>query len=249
MLIYFKKVGGQMEYEIKIDAFEGPLDLLLHLIKESKVDIWDIDVVEIATQYLDYIKKMESLNLDIASEYLVMASELIEMKSRMLLPREQEEEDIEEEDPREVLIKRLIEYQQYKDITERFRELSKERQDFYTKLPESLKEYEEDGVVMNSDLSLDDLMKAFEKFLKRKEEEKPLETTVTRKEISVEDRRKSIRNILHTKKKVDFFELFDVVTKEYIVVTFLAILEMARKNELFIRQENNFDAITVEELQ
>jgi len=168
ILIYFKKVGGQMEYEIKIDAFEGPLDLLLHLIKESKVDIWDIDVVEIATQYLDYIKKMESLNLDVASEYLVMASELIEMKSRLLLPRVQEEENAEEEDPREVLIKRLIEYQQYKDITERLKELSKERQGFYTKLPESLKEYEEDGVVINSDLGLDDLMRAFEKFLKRK---------------------------------------------------------------------------------
>ena len=235
-----------MEYEIKIDAFEGPLDLLLHLIKESKVDIWDIDVVEIATQYLDYIKKMESLNLDVASEYLVMASELIEMKSRLLLPRVQEEENAEEEDPREVLIKRLIEYQH---ITERLKELSKERQGFYTKLPESLKEYEEDGVVINSDLGLDDLMRAFEKFLKRKEEEKPLETTVTKKEISVEDRRKSIRNILHNKKKVDFFELFEIVTKEYIVVTFLAILEMARKNELFIRQENNFDSITVEELQ
>ncbi len=235
-----------MEYEVKIDAFEGPLDLLLHLIKESKVNIWEIEIVDITTQYLDYIKKMESLNLNIASEYLVMASELIEMKSKLLLPRCQEKEEEEEEDPRETLIQRLIEYQQYKDITEKFKELSEVRQEVYTKIPESLKEYQEEGITMNSDVTLDDLMKAFEKFLKRKEEEKPLSTTVTKKEISVEERRKGIRHILSTKKRVDFFELFDVVTKEYIVVTFLAVLEMARKNELIIRQENNFDQIIVE---
>lgn len=235
-----------MEYEVKIDAFEGPLDLLLHLIKESKVDIWDIQIVDITNQYLDYIHKMESLNLNIASEYLVMASELIEMKSKLLLPRTEIEENEEEVDPREALIQRLIEYQQYKDITSKFRELSEERQEFYTKMPESLKEFQEDGVVLNSNVTLDDLMKAFEKFLERKEEEKPIATTVTKKELSVEDRRKSIKNILKERKKVDFFELFEEVTKEYIVVTFLAILEMARKRELTIYQENNFDKITVE---
>lgn len=237
-----------MDYEVKIDAFEGPLDLLLHLIKESKVNIWDIEIVDITTQYLDYIKRMESLNLNIASEYLIMASELIEMKSKLLLPRHQEIEE-EEEDPREALIQRLIEYQQYKDVTEKFKELSEVRKEVYTKIPDSLKEYQEDGVVMNSDVSLDDLVSAFEKFLKRKEKEKPLSTTITKKEISVEERRKSIQKILHTKKKVDFFELFDVITKEYIVVTFLAILEMARKSELYIRQENNFGKITVEEVK
>ena len=95
-----------MEYEVRIDAFEGPLDLLLHLIKESKVDIWDIKIVDITDQYLNYIKSMESLNLNIASEYLVMASELMEMKSRMLLPRNKEEVEEEEIDPREQLINR-----------------------------------------------------------------------------------------------------------------------------------------------
>lgn len=235
-----------MEYEVKIDAFEGPLDLLLHLIKESKVDILDIQIVDIANQYLNYIQKMESLNLNIASEYLIMASELIEMKSRLLLPRQTTEDEQEEEDPREVLIKRLIEYQQYKDITGRFKELSEIRQEFYTKIPESLKEYQEEGICIKSDVTIDDLMSAFEKFLKRKEAEKPLSTTVTKKEISVEERRKSIKNILHEKKKVDFFELFEVVTKEYVVVTFLAVLEMAKKCELLIRQENNFDQIIVE---
>lgn len=235
-----------MEYEVKIDAFEGPLDLLLHLIKESKVDIWDIKIVDITNQYLNYIRAMENLNLNIASEYLVMASELIEMKSKLLLPREKLEEEVEEEDPREVLIKRLIEYQKYKDMTKNFKELELLRQEFYTKAPDSLKEYAEEGTVITNDVTLDDLMNAFQKFLERKKKDAPLSTTVTKREITVEERRYSIRSILKRKGKVDFFELFEEVTKEYIVVTFLAILEMARKNELTIYQENDFDKITVE---
>ena len=236
----------KMEYEVKIDAFEGPLDLLLHLIKESKVDIWDIKIVDITEQYLNYIKSMERLNLNIASEYLVMASELMEMKSKLLLPRTKLEEEEEEEDPREKLIQKLIEYQRYKEMTKNFKELEENRHEFYTKPPESLKEYAPEGTISNTDLSLDDLMKAFQKFLDRKKQEKPLTTTVTKREITVEERRTAIRDILKRKKKVDFFELFDVLTKEYIVVTFLAVLEMARKQELTIYQENNFDNIICE---
>ena len=145
--------------------FEGPLDLLLHLLKESKVDIWDIKIVDITDQYLNYIKSMESLNLSIASEYLVMASELMEMKSKMLLPRFQEETEEEEVDPREQLIQKLIEYQKYKDMTKSFKELEEVRHEVYTKTPESLKEYVEEGTVIASDVTLDDLMKAFQKFL------------------------------------------------------------------------------------
>ena len=235
-----------MDYKVKIDAFEGPLDLLLHLVKESKVDIWDIKIVDITDQYLDYIKSMQDLNLDVASEYLVMASELIEMKSKMLLPREQNDEEIEEEDPREVLIQRLVEYQRYKDMTKNFKEMESLRQEFYTKAPENLKEYVEENTVISNDVTLDDLMLAFEKFLERKQAEKPLSTTVTKKEITVEERRKSIHNILKEKKKANFFELFEVINKPYVVVTFLAILEMAKKKELVIYQENDFDNIIVE---
>ena len=235
-----------MEYEVKIDAFEGPLDLLLHLIKESKVDIWEIKIVDITNQYLNYIQAMENLNLNIASEYLVMASELVEMKSKMLLPRLVTEEETEEEDPREKLIQRLVEYQKYKDMTKSFKELESIRHEFFTKAPESLKEYANNDTIISNDVTLDDLMNAFQKFLERKKASQPLSTTVTKKEITVEERRKSIRNILKEKKKVDFFDLFEVVTKEYVVVTFLAILEMARKSELIIYQENDFDKITVE---
>lgn len=234
-----------MNYEVTLDQFSGPLDLLLHLIKESKVDILDIKIEEIATQYLNFIHHMEELNLNIASEYLVMASELIEMKSRLLLPRNKEEVE-EEEDPKELLVRRLLEYEQYKKMTESFKTLEAIRQEIYTKTPESLKEYVTEDTTISIDVTLDDMMAAFQKFLERKEASKPLSTKVTKKEITVEERRTSIRHILREKKKIEFTELFDVFTKEYIVVTFLAILEMARKGELAIKQERSFDKIICE---
>lgn len=239
-----------MEYKVKINEFEGPLDLLLHLIKESKVEIWDVKIEEIVEQYLDYINAMKEMNLDIASSYLVMASELIELKSKLLLPNQKKEETEEEEiDPREALINRLVEYQKYKELTKEFKELETKRKDIHTKIPESLKEFQEEGTVVNSDVSLDDLMEAFQKLLQRKELDKPLKTNVTTREISIEERRTSIKSILNIKKKVDFFELFEEATREYIVVTFLTILEMAKKKELVIKQENNFDNIICEVIE
>ena len=236
-----------MTYEVLLDEFEGPLDLLLHLIKESKVDIWDISIEDVTKQYLDYIHKMEELNLNIASEYLVMASELIEIKSKMLLPRIKDEDDEEEElDPREALVKKLIEYEQYKRVTEDFKKLEQIRSEIYTKTPESLKDYVDENTQVVVDVTLDDMLEAFQKFLERKKFSEPLQTSVTKREISVEERTASIRGILSKRKKVDFTELFDVFTKEYIVVTFLAILEMAKKQELRITQEKTFSSIQVE---
>ena len=236
-----------MNIEIKIDEFEGPLDLLLHLIKESKMDILNLQIEVITDQYLDYIHKMEEMNLDIASSYLVMAAELIEMKSRLLLPRKQDEAVEEEEDPKEQLVNRLIEYQRYKDLTKAFKELEDERHQFFTKSPENIQEYlPEIEVISNTDVTLNDLLEAFQKFLERQKQNEPLATKVTKREMSVEERRVSIRRMLKTKKKFNFLELFDVLTKEYVVVTFLAILEMARKNELIITQSSNFGEIMCE---
>ena len=236
-----------MEYALNIDSFQGPLDLLLHLIKESKMDIFDLKIEEITNQYLDYINKMEEMNLNIASSYLVMSAELLEIKSKMLLPQHNDDNEEIEEDPRESLVNRLIEYQRYKDLTSEFKNLEEERQMIYTKMPENIKEYlGEDQVINGGEVTLDDLLLAFQKFLERQKLKQPLNTKVTSKEISVEYRRKSIKKILKAKKRVNFTELFDVVTREYVVVTFLAILEMARAKELLIRQENNFDEIICE---
>lgn len=235
-----------MEYEVKLEEFEGPLDLLLHFVKESKVDILDIKIEDIANQYLAYIKQLEALNLNIASEYLVLASELIEIKSRLLLPVKQEDIADEEDDPKEVLINRLIEYQRYKDMTKNFKELEEIRQEIHTKSPEKITEYVDQETVITSDITLDDLVNAFGRFLKRQQGNLPIPTKVTNKEITVANRRIEINQVLKEKGRVNFFELFNILTREYIVVTFLAILEMAKEKELKIEQEDNFEAIFCE---
>jgi len=235
-----------MNIEFKINEFEGPLDLLLHLIKESKMDIMNIEIEEITNQYMNYLHEQEKMNLEIASEYLVLASELLEIKSKMLLPSFKNEEEEEEEDPREELVNRLLEYQAYKEITKVLQEKEELRKEIYTKSPENIKNYIDENKEINLDISLDDLVDAFKKFLDRKKESKPLKTKVTVNEISVSSRRHDIKRLLKDKKKVSFFELFPVVSKEYVVATFLAILEMAKNKELVITQNDTFDDIICE---
>ena len=236
-----------MDYKFKINEFEGPLDLLLHLIKESKMDIMDIEIVSLTDQYLSYINNMEKLNLNIASEYLTIASELIYLKSKILLPNNKEESDNEEFiEAKENLINRLLEYKQYKDITNTFKILEEQRGEFFTKSPSNLKEYKSNEIVLNENITLEDLVKAFQKFLERKEYNKPITTKITTKEISVSERRNYIKNILKERKKVEFFDLFEEFTKPYVVITFLSILEMAKSKELTIKQEKNFDKIYCE---
>lgn len=231
-----------MHYEVNINEFNGPLDLLLHLIKKSNIDIYDISLVDITNQYMEYIKSMEELNLDIASEYLVMAAELLEYKSRSLLPKKEEEIDEFEEDPKEELIKRLIDYKKYKEVTETFKELENVRSEIYTKVPSDISEYG-DGLKNNGELSVNDLLDAFKKFVSRKELEKPLHTTVTTKELSVTDRINNIKDIIKRKNEISFIELFDNFNKTYVVVTFLAILEMYKNKEISIIQDTNFENI------
>ena len=235
-----------MELDLKINEFEGPLDLLLHLIKENKMDIFDIKIEEITEQYLSYIKKQESMNLEVDSEYLVLASELIEIKSKLLLPHEKEVIDEEESDPREELMNRLLEYQAYKEITKTLKEKELIRQEIYTKAPSSLKEYVDSDTDIKMDVTLDDLVDAFQKFLERKKESKPLTTKVTENEITVSSRRSDIKMLLSKGKKVSFFKLFPVYTKEYVVATFLAVLEMVKNKEIIITQNDTFDDIVCE---
>ena len=243
-----KKDGSDtVNINFKINEFEGPLDLLLHLIKENKMDIMNIEIEKITEQYISYLNEQEKMNLEIASEYLVMASELIELKSKLLLPNPKVEETEEEQiDPREELVNRLLEYQAYKEITKVLKEKEELRKEIYTKSPENIKNYIEEDTKLSSDITLDDLVEAFKKYLERKKESKPLKTKVTTNEISVSSRRLEIKSILKKKPKVSFFELFPVLNKEYIVATFLAILEMAKNRELKITQDKNFDDIICE---
>ena len=234
-----------MDLEFKINDFEGPLDLLLHLIKEAKMDIMNIEIESITDQYLAFINKSEKMNLEVSSEYLVLASELLEIKSRMLLPREKIDEETEE-DPRTELVNRLLEYEVYKNITSTLHDRELLRREIYTKSPENIKNYIDESTEIHADVTLDDLINAFQRYYQRKKDNKPLKTKVTVNEISVSSRRHDIKNILKQKKRVSFFELFEVASKEYIVATFLAILEMAKNDELIIKQDKNFEEIICE---
>ena len=210
-----------MEYNFKINDFEGPLDLLLHLIKEQDMDIMNIEIVKL--------------------------TELMYIKSKSLLPNIKDEDEQEElTDLKENLINRLLEYEQYKKITQDFKNLEEQRHEFYTKSPSNLKEYIDPKPQLSEDIPLEDLLKAFQNYLKRQQIKKPITTKITTKEISVEERTISIKNILKKRKKVEFFDLFEDISKPYVVVTFLSILEMAKNNELKITQENNFDKIYCE---
>ena len=233
-----------MNYNVKIDKFEGPLDLLLHLIKQDNIDIYDISIERITKQYLDYINQMESLNINIGANYLIMAAELMEMKSNMLLPQKKVEEDDEEELTKEKLINKLLEYKKYKEVTRDFKLLEETRNKYYIKGPENIKIYIDEDTIQEA--SVDDLLLAFRKYLERKELEKPLITKVTNKEYSIKDRKNSIRNILLKKNKCEFSELFLEYNKPYIIVTFLSILELAKEKEIIINQTNNFDNIYIE---
>jgi len=237
-----------MEYKFKINEFEGPLDLLLHLIKQSEMDIMDIEIVKLTDQYLDYINTMEKLNLNVASEYLVLASNLMYLKSKALLPKQEVEEEVEDGffETKEELEQRLLEYKRYKEVTNAFKTLEESRGDIYTKTPSNLREYKGDNITLSDDVSLNDLVEAFKRYLERKEISKPINTKVTTREISIKERRNSIRNILKERKRVEFFDLFEDFSKPYVVVTFLSVLEMAKEKELIIKQENNFEKIYCE---
>lgn len=238
-----------MTYNFYVKDFEGPLDVLLHLVKESKMDIYEINIHTIINQYLEFIHNLEEKNIDIASEYLVMSSELIHLKSKLLINRQDEDQENDEDfqiTSEEDLRNKLLEYEKYKQITKEFHELEEKRLEVYTKLPESLKQYMQETSLKKGEFDTKDLFNAYKLFIERQKLAKPLNTKITKKELSVEDKIKDIRNILITRKKVNFIELFTEVSKEYIVITFLSILEMSKNNEIVLTQTDNFSPIMIE---
>ena len=240
-----------MSYEVVLDEFQGPLDLLLHLIKEKEMDLESLEVSVITDQYLAYIDQMDPDQLETMSEYLVMAAQFIEMKSKLLLPNEKVElEDDYQEDPREQLIRRLIEYKKYKDVLDEFRDCYEHRQTLHTKAPALMDDYIVDTTEMiPQDLEVYDLIRAMQKMFQRKALMAPLESKIARVEISIEDRSDQIRQYfrLHKNQRVDFEELFDEPSRTFFVVTFLSILVLVNTNELVIEQEGNFEKIYLKE--
>lgn len=244
-----------MPYQVKIDAFEGPLDLLLHLINRLEIDIYDIPVAQITEQYLIYIKNMSELKLDVASEFLVMAATLLAIKSRMLLPKHEEVFDEEnadisyEEDPRDELVERLIEYRKYKEAAQDLKSMEEERGLMYTKAPSDLSDFakEKQPERTEIDVSLYDMLAALQKLMRRKKLQRPMATKITRQEISIEKRMTEImEELIKVKVRKNFKDLFPFPEKEHIVVTFLAILELIKRKEIDVEQLENFGEIFVE---
>jgi len=241
-----------MEYNVKVDVFEGPLDLLLHLINKLEIDIYDIPMTEITEQYMLYIHTMQDLQLDVASEYLVMAATLLAIKSKMLLPKHEDDllddEQIGEyeEDPRDELVERLLEYRRYKEAANELKEKEQDRSLFFTKPPSDLSEYAEEMKSERLDLNVTiyDMLGAFHKLLRRKRLQKPLNTKIARQEISIESRMEEILDELRRlNRRVHFFQLFPHHNRSHIIVTFLAILELMKRNDIVVEQEKNFDNI------
>lgn len=232
---------------LHINDFEGPLDLLLHLVKTAKMDIYEIDTAYIIDTYLEFINSLDKEDLDNASEYLVMASELIHLKSRLLLnidtPTEEDEEYTinSEED----LKNKLIEYEKYKNVTTALKELEENRSEYFTKIPEAIGEYmdRENNNYDRQDPTI--LSNILQELQKRMQYQKPLNTKITHREISVEDRTNYIRDYLKKRTNVNFWDLFSDYNKDMVVATFLAILNMCKNGEIFLLQENNFDDILI----
>lgn len=235
---------------LQLEDFEGPFDLLLHLVRVSKMDIYTINIKDIIDQYIAFIKSVPREDLDSSSEYLVLSSELIHLKSKMLVNKTEEEENNDDEfslKSEEDLRDKLIEYERYKNMCETFRSLEENRADYYTKIPENLQEFvEDDEKIINSDVTLDDLLAAFQEMQKRVNFQKPLTTKIMKKEYSVKERIREIRSLLKAKKKVEFSELFDILTKENVVVTFLSLLDMSKNKEILLKQSKAFSKIVIE---
>lgn len=238
---------------VKIPVFEGPLDLLLHLIEKNKINIYDIPIVEITNQYLSYMEQMEENNLDIASEFLLMAATLIEMKSRMLLPKEEKEE---EQDPREELVRRLLEYKIYKYAASELELMRKDaKQVFYHdgQLPKEVLSYEEkvEPEEVIGDLTLKKLQEIFRSVMKRqKDRMDPIRSRfgkIEKEEIRVEEKITFIRRQLLGLKNINFKTLLEMqATKVEIVVTFLAVLEMMKMGIVEVRQEGIHEDIWID---
>ena len=190
---------------------------------------------------------MEQMNLNIASEYLVMAAELLEIKSSSILPKKDDIEDDYEEDQKTTLINKLLEYEKYNNLTNEFKQMDLARHEVYTKEANSLTEFKEENTTNDFGVDLNDLLEAFSNFMKQQEISKPLNTKITNKEYHVGKRCQEIKKLLKVRKKIEFKDLFEEFSKEIVVVTFLAILSMTRTQEIIIEQESNFRNIIIKE--
>jgi segregation and condensation protein A len=233
-----------MGYEIKLDIFEGPLDLLLFLIKKNEIDIYNIPIALITEQYLEYLDMMRSLNLDLAGEYLVLAATLLHIKSKMLLPVEEDDHDEDEPDPRTELVRQLLEYQIYKEAASQLDTRPLLDRDVFTRgvMAEALSD--QDDQEMAIELSVFDLVDAFYKIVSTMEKGELLE--IDMEKMSLAERMNEIMDNLAEKRNLTFMELLgEHANRRMLIYTFLAILELMRQRMIRIYQASSFGVIRV----
>lgn len=244
-----------MELTVKLEAFEGPLDLLLHLLEKNKVNIYDIPIVEITNQYLEYIREMQRQDLNVMSEFLVMAATLIAIKSKMLLPKDENAEG-EEEDPRAELVQQLLEYKMYKCMSYELkdRQVDAERVLFKTPtIPPEVLAYEEpvDLEQLMSDLTLKKLNSIFQSVMRRQENKIDRVRAgfgkIEKEEVSLPEKMEYLEAYAAEHQRFSFRKLLDgQSSKMEVIVTFLAVLELMKMGKISITQENLFDDIEIE---
>lgn len=234
-------------YEVRLEVFEGPLDLLLHLIKQNEIDIYDIPIAQIADQYLQHLYLMEQLDLDVAGEFLVMAATLMEIKSKMLLPPDPTaQQDEEPADPRAELVQRLLEYQRYKEVAEKLRDWETERQRLFVRGAGEYTEGYELPVVL-ADVRADDLLDALRRLLADVGEGAQQVTSIARRRVTVRLRMREVwRKVCARPEGLLFQQLFEGDRSvEEIVMTFLALLELLRLGKVGVRQQGLFAEIHI----
>ena len=247
-----------MELSYKLETFEGPLDLLLHLIEKNKVNIYDIPIATITDQYLEYVRNMEEESLDVVSEFLVMAATLLDIKARMLLPKEVNEEG-EEEDPRAELVARLLEYKTYKYMSLELKDMELDAEKIFYKdptVPKEVKEYEQpvDLDKLLDGVTLAKLQQIFQSVMRRQQDKiDPVRSTfgtIKKEPVSLEDKIASVMDYARKHRKFSFRDMLSrQKDKTEIVVTFLALLELMKIGKIHLTQENLFDDMMIETLE
>lgn len=235
----------QPGYTIKLPVFEGPLDLLLHLIREHKLDIYDIPIARVTEQYLHYLSLMESLDLDIAGEFFVMAATLLEIKSKLLLPIPQSDDEEEGLDPREELVEKLLEYERFKNAAESLKDLEEDRRKVYWRLTDEISGY--DAPVIPLNLQAMDLIAALRQMLIEVGEGEEQVTSIEREKVSL---RMKMREILQRVRSSDsgagFRDLCGTnCTRADIIITFLALLELLKSGKITIKQKKTLGEIQI----
>lgn len=243
-----------MGIPVKLEVFEGPLDLLLHLIDKNKIDIYDIPIVEITNQYMEYIRAMEKEDLNIMSEFLVMAATLLDIKCRMLLPKELNE-DGEEEDPRQELVEQLLEYKMYKYMSYELKDREIDTDKVMYKrptIPEEVLEYVEpvDLDILLGDLTIQKLNRIFKDVMKRQVDKiDPVRSKfgkIEKEEVTVTEKLAAVADYARKHRQFSFRQLLvKQSSRTQIVVTFLAVLQLMKDGELSIEQEQPFDDIVI----